>query len=116
MQDTRSPTNSIKITLTIKARIENQKKMKFTWKNQPKNKNIKRSLSSINHYPNLPFGENDDSSDSNIKQDRPRVDLATDFTAEKPEIDGAHKTLGSDDEEATKLADKFEAEGNKLAE
>ncbi|XP_052203446.1 uncharacterized protein LOC127808832 [Diospyros lotus] len=84
--------------------------MKLTWKNQSKKK---RPLSSISHFEDLPFDH------KNHHQTNPKA-------AQQAPNDEEHKTLAPDrqddggpeqeDEDPAKLAEAFQARGNKLAE
>lgn len=87
--------------------------MKLTWKKQ--NKSNKRSLSSISRYPNLPFDQKDDDHNHN-SEDRPKVCDYTEREAQVGQNDAERKTLASDYDETAKLAEAFQAQGNKLAE
>ncbi|XP_057470360.1 uncharacterized protein LOC130759231 [Actinidia eriantha] len=80
--------------------------MKLTWKNQDKNN--KRPLSSLSHFPNLPFDQDDD---------RHGADDNTKPKAKQPKNDTVRKTLSPDDDDETAtLAEAFHSQGNKLAE
>ena len=80
--------------------------MKLTWKNQ--NKNNKRRLSSLSHFQNLPFDQDDD---------RHGADDNTKPKAQQPKNDTVRKTLAPDDDDETAtLAEAFHSQGNKLAE
>lgn len=87
--------------------------MKLTWKKQDKSN--KRSLSSISRYPNLPFEQNDDDH-NHSSEDRHKVRDFTEREAQVGQNDAEWKTLASDYDETAKLAEAFQAQGNKLAE
>ncbi|XAR62860.1 hypothetical protein NMG60_11017765 [Bertholletia excelsa] len=83
--------------------------MKLTWKNQRKNN--KRPLSSITHYPNLPFDQNDDPTENPHK-----AGDGTQLKAEEGPNDSVHNALASEDDDTAKLAESFQAQGDKLAQ
>lgn len=82
--------------------------MKLTWKNQTKNKNKKRPITTIS---DLPFDQEEDTTTavaaSNTNEERCKA--GEDSNAET-------STPASHDDETIKLAESFQAQGNKLAE
>ncbi|CAK9138487.1 unnamed protein product [Ilex paraguariensis] len=91
--------------------------MKLTWKNQSTNQNKKRPIS---QYSNLPFDRDEETHDTNTNEnnvERHKIDDG----AEPPEQftqngDVQRKTLASEKDETTQLAEDFQGQGNKLAE
>lgn len=83
--------------------------MKLTWKKQIKNKNNKRPLSFISHFPSLPFQQDDDPKSEQSKADGTDPGLNGDV---------CHGTqdASSSDRETIQLAESFREQGNKLAE